>query len=342
LIKNAENPDSRDRERKMTIRLDERRACSRVWKMVITGFWFACLLAAAVAPGRAAEPTARKASTVAEILAAAKPGDWRSPDPENTLYVQLAGGRVIIEMSALFAPRHVANVKALAREHYYDGLAIIRVQDNYVAQWGDPEAENPQSARKIQRARKNLPAEFERAIDASIPFTSLPDGDVYAGEVGFSDGFPVARDKRNGRMWLTHCYGMVGAARGTSRDSGGGTQVYVVIGQAPRQLDRNITLFGRVIQVMELLSSLPRGNGPMGFYDKPERQVPIESIRIAADVPLAERTDLEVMRTDTDTFRQLIEARRNRREEWFLFRAGRIELCNISIPVRNKSTPAGQ
>ena len=320
----------------MKITLNGKRACSRIWKMAVPGLCIACLLAAMVAPGQAAEPPARKSMTMADILAAAKPEDWRAIDPENTLYLELAGGRVVIELAPAFAPHHAANVKALAREHYYDGLAIIRVQDNYVAQWGDAEADNPQAARKIQRARKTLAAEFDRAGDGKIPFTLLPDGDVYAGEVGFSDGFPVARDKGDGKMWLCHCYGMVGAARGDSKDSGGGTEIYVVIGQAPRHLDRNCTLFGQVLQGMELLSSLPRGSGPMGFYDKAEQQIPIRSIRVAADVPLAERTDLEVMRTDTDTFQRLIESRRNRREKWFLFQAGRIELCNIPIPVRKK------
>jgi peptidylprolyl isomerase len=142
-------------------------------------------------------------------------------------------------------------------------------------------------------------------------------------------------------MWLCHCYGMVGTARGDAKDSGGGTEIYVVIGQAPRHLDRNITLFGRVLQGIELLSSLPRGSGPMGFYEKPEQQVPIKSIRVAADVPLAERTELEVMRTDSDTFQKLIESRRNRREAWFLFQAGRIELCNIPVPVRKKAARSG-
>jgi peptidylprolyl isomerase len=307
----------------------------------MTRFCIACLLAALVAPGQSAEPSGRKSPTMSEILAASKPEDWRALDPEKTLYMELAGGRVIVELSPAFAPMHAANVKVLARERYYDGLAIIRVQDNYVAQWGDPDAEKPESARKIQHARKNLPAEFDRAIDVEIPFTLLTDGDVYAAEVGFSDGFPVARDKRSGRMWLTHCYGMVGSARSDSRESGGGKEIYVVIGQAPRQLDRNVTLFGRVIRGMELLSSLPRGNGPMGFYEKPEQYVSIKSIRVAADVPLAERTGLEIMRTDTETFRRLIEARRNRSEEWFVFQAGRVDLCNIPVPLRKKTGKSG-
>ncbi len=296
-----------------------------------------CLLSAAMFwMVQATELPVQKPMTVGEVVAAAKAEDWRALDPENTLYLEMADGRVIIELAPAFAPQHVANVKALARERYFDGLAIVRVQDNYVVQWGDPAAEDPHKARKILQAQKSLPAEFDRAIDAKIPFTLLPDGDVYAEDVGFSDGLPVARDKDSGRMWLTHSYGMVGAGRGNTSDSGGGTEIYVVIGQVPRHLDRNCTLFGRVLQGMELLSSLPRASGPMGFYEKPEQYVPIRSIRVAADVPLAERTALEVMRTDTETFQELVEARRNRSEEWFLFKAGRIELCNIPVPLRKK------
>ena len=137
--------------------------------------------------------------SVAEVLAASSPQDWRALDPENTLYVELPAGRIVIELSPLFASNHVANVKALAREKYFDGLAVLRSQDNYVVQWGDPDAETPDKARKIVHAKKTLPAEFDRALDASLPFTKLPDGDVYAPEVGLSGGFPVARDPKNGR-----------------------------------------------------------------------------------------------------------------------------------------------
>ena len=231
-------------------------------------------------------------------------------------------------------------MKALARERYYDGLAIVRVQDNYVVQWADPDSEKPDLARRIQHGQRTLPAEFERTLDPKTPFARLPDGDVYAREVGFSDGFPVARDKRSGKMWLVHCYGMVGAGRDVATDSGGGTELYVVIGHAPRLLDRNVTLLGRVVQGMELLSGLPRGTGALGFYEKAEQRVLIKAIRVAADLPEAERSALEVMRTDTPAFQELIESRRNRREDWFRTQAGHIELCNVPIPVRLKSATA--
>jgi peptidylprolyl isomerase len=255
-------------------------------------------------------------------------------EPENTLYLELTTGRVVIELAPLFAPQHVANVKALTREHYFDGLAILRCQDNYVTQWGDPNAEKPVLARKIVRAKRTLLPEFDRTMDESLPFTRLPDVDVYAPEVGFSGGFPVARDPKSGRMWLVHTYGMVGAGRDVSPDSGGGTELYVVIGHSPRHLDRNVTLLGRVVQGIELLSALPRGTAPLGFYEKAEQRLPIKAMRIAADVPISERTYLEVIRTDAPLFQKIIESRRNRPEEWFQFQAGRIEIGNVPLPVR--------
>jgi peptidylprolyl isomerase len=274
---------------------------------------------------------------LADVLTASKPVDWRSLDPENTLYLEFAGGRVVIELAPAFAPNHVANVKALAREHYFDGLSFARAQDNYLVQWNDPNAESPARAKKIEKAKRTLPAEFDRAIDEKLPFTTLPDGDVYAPEVGFVSGFPVARDKQSGKMWLVHTYGMMGSARGDNPDTGGGPDLFIIIGHSPRHLDRNDTLFGRVVQGMELLSMMPRGTGRLGFYEKPEQRVPIKSIRVAADVPEAERSQLEVLRTDTATFQQVIEARRNRAEAWFQNPAGKVEIGNVPLPVRPKN-----
>jgi len=276
-------------------------------------------------------------NTTAEVLAKTKDKDWRQLDPDNTIYLELTSGRVVIELAPTFAPKHVANVKTLIREKYFDGLAIVRAQDNYVVQLADPNAEKPDLARKIMVGKKTLEPEFERRTESRIPFTTLPDGDVYAPEVGFSSGFPVARDVKSGKMWLTHVYGMVGAGRDNAPDSGGGTELYVVIGHAPRHLDRNVTLLGRVIQGMELLSTMPRGPAPMGFYEKPEMRTPIKSIRIAADVPEIERAQVEILRTDTPLFREYIETRRNRNEPWFHHRAGRIELGNITVPTRPAS-----
>jgi peptidylprolyl isomerase len=281
-------------------------------------------LAASAAVANAATP----ARTMSDVLAASKPSDWRAIDPANTLYLELPAGRVVIELAAQFAPRHVENIKTLARAQYFDGLAINRVQDNFVVQWGDSDGKKP-----LGNGRKTLAAEFTRAA-AGVPFTVLPDPDTYAAQTGFVTGLPAARDSAQGSAWLVHCYAMIGAGRDTDADSGGGTELYVVTGHAPRQLDRNITVVGRVVQGMELLASLPRGTGPMGFYEKPEQRQPIKQIRVAADVPADQRVALEALRTDTQTFQDLIESRRNRRDEWYKVPAGRIDICNVPLPVR--------
>lgn len=282
-------------------------------------------------------PSAEKPKSMADVIAASKPSDWRTLDPQNLLYVDFAGrGRVVIELAPAFAPKHVENIRALARETYYDGLALVREQDNYVAQWGDPDGEDAAKAKPIKNAKRKLDAEFARS-DKDLPFAVLPDGDVYAPEVGFSGGFPTAHDAKAGQAWLTHCYGMVGAGRGDTADSGNGGELYVVIGHSPRHLDRNVTLVGRVVQGIDQLSSFPRGTGPLGFYEQAAQRTTLSRVRVAADVPAAERVELEALRTDTDTFKALVESRRNRRESWFLNPTGKIELCNVPLVVRPKA-----
>ncbi len=294
----------------------------------------ACLVPFLTLFGCAQPPAAPAARplTSAEVLERSTPADWRLLDPENTLYFELTSGRVVIELAPAFAPNHVANIKTLARQRYFDGLFVIRSQDNYVVQWGDAE-EDPKKARPLGAAQATLGPEFDRPF-GGLPFTVLADGDVYAAQSGHAGGFPAARDPAGGRAWLTHCYGALGVSRGNTADSGNGAGLYVVIGHAPRHLDRNITLAGRVVKGMEFLSVLPRGTGPLGFYERPAQYVPIKRVRVAADVPEAERTPLELLRTDTATFAAFIDARRNRREEWFLDPVGRVEVCNVPLPAR--------
>ena len=296
-------------------------------------------VALACTPALALAQAPAKGRTMQQVIEASTPADWRALDPQDTLYLDLAGGRVVIELAPGYAPLHAANLRTMAHEHYFDGLAILRVQDNFVTQWGDPDAEDKDKARAFGKASRTLAPEFERAIAKDLPFTRLPDGDVYASEVGFSGGMPVARDPKAGKTWLAHCYGMVGAGRDNGVDTGSGAELYVVIGQEPRQLDRNIALVGRVVQGMELLASLPRGTGALGFYEKPEQRMSIRSVRLAADVPEAERTPLELLRTDTPTFSALVESRRNRRDDWYKVPAGKIGLCNVPLPVRKPAMP---
>jgi peptidylprolyl isomerase len=279
-----------------------------------------------------------KALTMQDVLDASNPGDWRRLDPENTLYLELDSGRVVIELAPAFAPAHAANIRALARGGYWDGLSINRSHENFVVQWGDANGEDPVKAKPLGEAKAKLPAEFTRAAEG-LAFTKLPDVDGWAPEVGFSQGFPAARDPKANLAWPAHCYATVGAGRGMEADSSNGTELYVVIGQSPRQLDRNITTVGRVVAGMERLSVLPRGTGPLGFYEKPEQRTPIRAIRLAANVPEAEREQIEVFRTDTKAWEALVESRRNRRDDWYRHPAGHIDLCNVPVPVRAIPVP---
>ena len=281
----------------------------------------------------AAPATPKLSRSVADILAASTPQEWRTLDPDNTLYLELPNGRVVMELAPDFAPEHARNIKTLVHEKYFDGLAILRAQDNYVVQWGDPNDENA-DAKPLGSAKAALPPEYTARITPTIPFTRLNDGDVYAPMVGFSHGFPVGRNATSGQTWLTHCYGALGVARGNDPTSGNGSGLYVIIGHAPRHLDRNIAVVGRVVQGMELLSVMPRGTGALGFYEKPEQRTSIKSITLASDVPAAERTQLELLRTDSASFAAVAEARRNRLDDWNTVPPGRIGLCNVLLPVR--------
>ena len=295
-------------------------------------------MAVAMLAGSAVQAAAPKKElppkpSVGDIVKESKASDWRPLDPENTLYMDLPGGRVVIELAPTFAPNHAVNIKALARENYFDGLVILRSQDNFVVQWGDPDEKNP---RPVKKAKEKLKGEFTVPSRNDTGFTRMKDVDGYAPQVGHSNGFPVGRDPKAGETWLAHCYAMVGVGRDADADSGGGTALYVVTGQAPRQLDRNITVVGRVVSGMPLLSTVARGPAPMGFFDKPEMQVPIKSFRVAADVPELERSRFEVMRTESATFQKVVEAQRNRGGPWTKVAAGHVDLCAAPIPVREQ------
>ena len=293
---------------------------------------------AVVAPALAQDAAKPKYRSAKEIIDAAPASAWRDLDPANTLYMELPAGRVVIELAPGFAPEHVANIKTMTKGGFWDGLAVYRPQDNFVVQFGDADGEEAGKANPYPAAPKtHLPAEFTRS-DKGVHFDKLPDRDGWAPEVGFVGGFPVAHDPKTGKVWLTHCYGMLGAGRNNAPDSSIGAELYVAIGQSPRALDRQLSTVGRVVKGMDLLSVIPRGPEPMGFYEKPEQRAPIVSIKLASDVPEAQRTPLQLLRTDSQAFIDATEARRNRVDGFYTIPVGHIDLCNVPLPVR--ATPA--
>lgn len=273
------------------------------------------------------------AQSTSELIATAPADAWRTPDPDNLLYLSLPTGQVVIELAPQFAPAHVENVRRLAKAGFWDNTSVYRVQDNFVAQWGDVHGDEPGKARPLGDADKPLPAEFEVPL-ATLDFSALPDTDGWSDGAGFVDGFHAARDHSTGTAWMAHCYGMVGAGRNNAPDSSLGAELYAVIGQAPRNLDRNMSPVGRIIHGIEHLSALPRGPEPMGFYADRSQDLPILRARLGSDVPADERLPLQVMRTDSARFAAVVESRRNRKDAFYQRPAGHIDLCNIAVPVR--------
>jgi peptidylprolyl isomerase len=303
-------------------------------RALATAALLAALLAPAIAQDAPAAPTDPSRMTTGELIAAAPPEAWEPIDPADlvVMYIEAtpgaAPGRVVIRLAPAFAPAHTAAMTALLRQGFFDGRAVVRSQENYVAQWGDGEA-----AAALGLPGAAMPAEFDRPLRGLSPMR-LPEGDVMAPQVGWVGGFPMAWDPRRGRAWLIHCNGMVGAGRGEGADSGGPAELYAVNGHAPRALDRNVTLMGRVIAGMEHLSVLPRGTEALGFYGPSQVRPVIRRAVLAADLPEGERPRFEALRTDGDWFGELVESRRNRRDGWTLHRHDRIEICQVPLPVR--------
>ena len=306
-----------------------------------------CLPLLAVLLTAAAEP--KTALPPNEIVAMAQPGDWVDIAPDDLLVMTLTPAskgkprRIVIQlMPAPFSAGWVDNIRLLARAHWYDGIAVVRVQDNYVVQWGDPHGEDAKKAKPLQPGLKMMTERdyvYPRSlpVDARLGTLLRPRNDV-SHFAGFTEGFSFEGDGTpdSVRNWPVHCYGMVGVGRNLSPDTGTGAELYTVIGHAPRQLDRNIALAGRIIEGMEHLASLPRGTGEIGFYKTPQERTPIRSIRLASDLPAAEQPHVQYLDTGSDFFMRYADARANRRDPFFITPAGGADICNIPVPIRRK------
>jgi len=286
------------------------------------------LIALAAIAAAPPPPMAPKPPTLADIVSAAKTEEWQRVDPQDLVLVDMAdGSRIAIALAPALAPAHVGNIRGLIRAHWFDGGAIYRVQDNYVVQWGQGD-DDKKPPKGLDVA---LPAEYDRPA-AGLSIAPLPYRDTFAPKVGYSGAFPVAAEKD--RAWMTHCYGIVGVARGLAPDTGNGGELYAVLGQSPRQLDRNIALVGRVLDGFEHMSARPRGTGALGFYEKPEQRVAITRVTLAADLPDEGRPAYEWLRPDSASFAAWLHVKANRHDDFYQRPAGAIDLCNALPPVR--------
>jgi len=268
-----------------------------------------------------------------DVVAKSPASAWKTIDPDDLMVMDLTnGGRVVIQLAPGFAPVHVANIKAMVRGNYWDVATIYRVQDNYVAQWGLNDSDRAFPKSVVAKP----PAEYTRSTKG-LAITSLAYADPYAASTGFVNGWPVAFSRKAGWADLTHCYGSVGVGRDLTPDTGTGGELYAIIGQAPRQLDRNIAVVGRVVDGIERLSTLPRGTEALGFYKDKAQYVPIKSVAMVSDMPAGTRPSFEVMDTASGTFADYVHVRANRHDDFYARPAGGVDVCNVQVPIRKKS-----
>jgi len=261
----------------------------------------------------------------------------RAVDPQNLVLIDTRYGEVAVELAPRFAPNHVARLRALIRAHFYDGKTFYRVIDGFVAQGGAGEGTASTGGRAkgaLARQWPSLKAEFDAAMNGS--FTPLGSPDLYAPEVGHIDGFPVARNPKAGRMWLIHCPGTFAFARDNGPDTAT-TEFYVVIGEAPRRLDRDLTAFGRVVDGLQYLQKLHRGDPDVdnGVIKDRSRQDPIIRMRLAADVPEKSRPSYLVERTDTAAFEKEKEERRHPVSPFYFRKPPPVlDVCLVPVKVK--------
>ena len=285
------------------------------------------LLGAALILAGAAPP---KLLTPSDIVTAAPPAAWRTISPDDLLVIDLKdGGRVVVQLAPAFAPVHVANIRSLARGQYWDGAAVYRVQDNYVAQWGNNDSKKGFPTGVVAKP----PAEYSRPVKG-LAVRPLGFADPYAPAAGYASGWPIAYSPKGGWANLAHCYGSVGVGRDLSPDTGTGGELYAVIGHGPRHLDRNIALVGRVIEGIDRLSSLRRGTEALGFYKERSEDMPIVGARLASQIGTGERPSFQYMDTRSASFAQYLRLRANRRDQFYIRPAGGVDLCNAPVPVR--------
>ena len=257
----------------------------------------------AAAPAAATPASTAAAATAAPLPSDPIEADWRAiPDDELIVVTLGTGKRIVIRLAAAYAPAHVGNIRTLARTRWWDGTSVYRVQENWVAQWGDESEKKPLPAGVTDAPA----AEFD--IAAFAPAVRMARADGYSTASGITaDGWPVASDGK--AAWLTHCYGMVGVARDALPSTGSGAELFTPIGQSARRLDRNYTVVGRIVEGMQYLSALPRSDAAMGMYATAEERVPIVSVRLASDLPAGERPHFQYRAADNVRFAAAVRRR---------------------------------
>ncbi|XQW85232.1 peptidylprolyl isomerase [Thalassotalea piscium] len=255
--------------------------------------------------------------------------EWRVLDPNKTVLLTLPQGKVVIELAPQFAPNHVTQFIQLARKNHYQDAKFYRVIDGFVAQGGP--ADDKDSKQLISPLR--LEGEFD--FEKTLSFTLVQTNDLFAEQTGFQDGFALGYEAKAHKAWMLHCPGVIAMARETGADTAT-SHFYITIGQAPRYLDRLMTIFGRVVYGMNHVQAITRtenieGESPVD----PADYTSMVSMQLMSDVPKSERINIEVEMTNTKDFQQKLAKRRVRENAFFFKKPPQVlDICQTEVKSR--------
>lgn len=277
-----------------------------------------------------AAPTATTAKTTAAVTTGfTAPDDaWRELDPENTLYIDLDYGRVVLELYPEIAPLHVAQIKTLTRQGFYDYISFHRVIQGFMNQTGDPKGDGTGDSEL-----PDIQGEFTFRRPASMPVTLVGARDQGGKEVGvgFYKALPVATQPSSQAMLTKdgkvaafglHCKGVTSMAR-TSDPNSANSQFFLMRDIA-QHLDAQYSIWGNTVLGHEHLTKIKigsKGENPDFVPDV------MKKVQVAADVPEAERVKLQVLKTDSPAFKNYLKTQKKSDGTY-------PDICDIRIPTR--------
>ena len=253
---------------------------------------------------------------------------WRDLDPENTLYIDLDYGRVVLELYPEIAPLHVAQIKTLARQTFYDGITFHRVIEGFMNQTGDPTGTGTGDSEL-----PDIQGEFTFRRPADMAVT-LVGARSHAGKeigVGFYKALPVASQPSSQAMLTKdgkvaafglHCNGVTSMAR-TSDPNSANSQFFLMRDIA-QHLDAQYSIWGNTVLGHEHLTKIKVGSKGEDANFVPDV---MNKVRVAADIPAAERVKVQVLKTDSPAFKNYLKSQKKSDGTY-------PDICDIRIPTR--------
>ena len=284
--------------------------------------WILALASGVASAQQSASPTSTPAPN------AVVNSSWQLLPQDNLLYLDTDQGRIVILLAPAFAPEHVKRVKELVKAGFYDGVTFYRVIEGFVAQFGVPEHEWGSRAKLTP-----MKAEFSWPVRSSDPYLLVQRPDLLAEETGFNQGFAVAREQN--QEWLVHCPGVVNMARANEPDTGV-ADIAIMMGQAPRHLDKNMSAFGKVIWGQYAINRIRRGDiADGGVIGSAAARTVIKQARLGTDLAPDRQLQLEWLSTSSSEFSQSLAERRSRTHVFYQHKGnGNMDVCYPQVPVR--------